>query len=155
MIESFKNYLFQTCTSEEAVLSAQMNNGHLMTAHNEGIKRMIDRQQEEAKKAEARKHEEVMSLFAQRARVHLKIVGKVQGVFFRSFVQKAAEDLRLAGWVRNCEDASVEVIAEGEKPALEKLIEQCKKGPAWASIEKVDVKWDKFVGEFGAFAVKD
>lgn len=124
-------------------------------AHIEGIKRMIDRQQEEAKKAEVRKREELVGLFTERARVHLKIVGKVQGVFFRAFVEKAANDLQLAGYVKNQEDGSVEVVAEGEKPALEQLIKECKKGPAWASIEDVNVIWEAYKGEFGNFVVKN
>lgn len=123
-------------------------------AHIEGIKRMIDRQQEEAKKSEVRKQKELESLFAERARVHLKITGKVQGVFFRSFVEKVANDLQLAGYVKNQEDGSVEVVAEGEKPALEELIKECKRGPSWAAIEDVNVIWEEYKGEFGNFEVR-
>ncbi len=124
-------------------------------AYVEGIKRMIDRQHEEAKKSEVRKQKELESLFAERARVHLKIVGKVQGVFFRAFVEKAANDLQLAGYVKNQEDGSVEVVAEGEKPALEQLIKECKTGPAWASIEDVNIIWEEYKCEFGNFEVKN
>lgn len=125
-----------------------------MAKHIEGIRRMIDRQQEEARKAEVQKELEVASLFAERARVHVRIMGKVQGVFFRAFVEKAANDFRLVGYVKNQEDGSVEFVAEGEKAALEQLIRACREGPAWASIEDVSVTWELYTGEFGNFEVR-
>ena len=91
--------------------------------HIEGIKRMVDRQLALKEKEAAQKKKEVESLFEERARVHLKIHGKVQGVFFRAFVESKAIELKLAGRVQNKEDGVVEVVAEGEKSALEKLIE--------------------------------
>ena len=123
--------------------------------HIEGLKRMIDRQLEQGKQEEELKRKETASLFAERSRVHLVIKGKVQGVFFRAFIEKTADELKLAGFVRNKEDGTVEVVTEGEKPALEQLITACRKGPRSAGVTDIDVKWEKFKGEFGDFMVKD
>ena len=53
-------------------------------------------------------------------RVQLIIHGKVQGVFFRTSTKDKANELRLSGFVRNSEDGTVEVIAEGDEDQLQK-----------------------------------
>ncbi|MBI4146854.1 acylphosphatase [Candidatus Woesearchaeota archaeon] len=121
---------------------------------NEGIKRAIDRQLESGKKEEGTRKKEIESLFSERSRVHINVHGKVQGVFFRDFVQKTAENLQLTGWVRNTTEGTVETIAEGDKKALEELVEKCQKGPRWATVTKADIKWEKYKGEFGSFDVR-
>jgi len=123
--------------------------------HIEGLKRMIDRQLEQGKQEEELKREETASLFAERSRIHLIIKGKVQGVFFRAFIEKTADELKLAGFVRNKKDGTVEVVAEGEKSALEQLIDACRKGPRSAEVTDIDVEWEVFKGEFGDFLVED
>jgi acylphosphatase len=55
--------------------------------------------------------------------------GKVQGVYYRAFVSRNAARLGVTGYVRNLPDNSVEILAEGEKAQLEKLIEYLKQGP--------------------------
>jgi len=78
--------------------------------------------------------------------VHLKVEGRVQGVFFRANTQKVANDLGVAGWVRNLDDGSVEIHAEGGRDKLESLIEWCRRGPAMASVKNVDVDWTSAEG---------
>jgi len=73
--------------------------------------------------------------------VHLFVHGRVQGVFFRASTQKAAEDLELTGWVKNCDDGSVEILAEGSREKLEELIAWCRHGPPMASVSKIDLNW--------------
>jgi len=73
--------------------------------------------------------------------VHLFVHGRVQGVFFRASTQKAAEDLELTGWVKNCDDGSVEIHAEGSREKLEELIAWCRQGPPMASVSKIDLNW--------------
>ena len=63
------------------------------------------------------------------ARVHILISGRVQGVFFRAETRRAASALGVKGWVRNLPGGDVEVVAEGRKPELDRLIEFCRKGP--------------------------
>lgn len=88
------------------------------------------------------------------ARVHLIISGRVQGVFFRANTRKTAKDLGLKGWVRNLPGGEVEVVAEGRKPALERLIEFCRKGPEGAHVENANVEWERPKGGFTSFDVK-
>lgn len=123
--------------------------------HIEGIKRMVDRQLEEGKREEEQKRKETSSLFAERSRVQIIIKGKVQGVFFRSFIEKEADRLKLSGFVQNRQDGSVEVVAEGEKGALEELVKFCEKGPRGSAVVDVTVKWSSFKGEFGNFLIRE
>ncbi len=70
----------------------------------------------------------------------MKIYGIVQGVGFRYFVFKLAKELNIKGYVKNLEDGTVEVFAEGEEDKLNYLIEKCKIGPSLAKVEKVEIK---------------
>ncbi len=55
---------------------------------------------------------------------HIFYSGTVQGVGFRYTVQRLALDLKLNGWVRNLRDGRVEIVAEGEKESIERLMEK-------------------------------
>lgn len=68
------------------------------------------------------------------------ITGAVQGVFFRAETKRMADALRITGWVRNCDDGSVEIYAEGSDGALKKFVEWCKRGPRNARIKEIIVK---------------
>jgi acylphosphatase len=77
------------------------------------------------------------------------IRGRVQGVFFRDGAQDQARALRVAGWVRNRSDGSVEGVFEGPRPAVERMIEWCRTGPPRANVEEVEVKWEQPEGLAG------
>jgi acylphosphatase len=64
--------------------------------------------------------------------------GRVQGVGFRYFVEHSANALGLAGWVRNLDDASVEVYAVGSAERIAELAGLLWKGPRWAEVRGVD-----------------
>ncbi len=85
--------------------------------------------------------------------IHVFAGGKVQGVFFRAFIKKHATGLGVCGWVRNTEDGRVEIVAEGERRKLIKLIELVRKGPPLAKVEKVDVSWGEATWEFQNFSI--
>lgn len=87
-------------------------------------------------------------------RVILKIYGRVQGVFFRDTSRIKAREFNLSGWVRNEPDGTIRIIAEGEDKDLRSFIEWCKYGPDNADVEKVDIKWFAFTGEFNDFEIK-
>ena len=84
----------------------------------------------------------------------INIQGKVQGVFFREFVKKAARKLNLKGYVRNMRDDSVDVVAEGDEESLNQLIAECKKGPLMAHVKNVEVEFGKPEDEFDNFYVR-
>lgn len=75
--------------------------------------------------------------------IRLHITGRVQAVGFRAFVKRHAEHLGLTGWVRNCEDGSVEVFAQGNEVALRQLEEACAVGPLSAQVEHVSKEQGK------------
>lgn len=75
------------------------------------------------------------------------ISGFVQGVGFRQFVLRQAQDLRLTGWVKNLQDNRVEAIFCGTKEQIEKMISICEKGPFLSEVKDVDVMWEENPGE--------
>lgn len=88
-------------------------------------------------------------------RIVLKISGRVQGVFFRESVRQKAEELNLAGWVRNEPDGAVKIVVEGEEINLQKLISWIQNsGPEYAEVSKVEIDWQKPTGEFKDFVIK-
>jgi len=89
-----------------------------------------------------------------KVRARILVSGRVQGVFFRSETQDEAIRHGVTGWVRNLPDGRVEVVLEGEKENVEKVIEFCKRGPPGAKVTKVNVHWQNFTGEFENFKVK-
>ncbi len=84
------------------------------------------------------------------ARVH----GRVQGVGYRHFVWTRARRLGLTGRVRNERDGSVAVVAEGPRPALERLLEALREGPPAARVERVDATWGPAAGAFDDFEIR-
>jgi acylphosphatase len=87
------------------------------------------------------------------ARVELRIVGRVQGVFYRASALAKARDLGLAGYARNRDDGSVEIVAEGEEASLERLLAWCRVGPPAARVTRVDVTRAEATGEFARFTI--
>lgn len=87
-------------------------------------------------------------------RVHAIIEGRVQGVGYRAFVVQKAGELNLKGWVRNRWEGSVEVVAEGNKSDLEKLLEALRQGPRMAFISKIAVDWEPATDEFYGFSTR-
>ena len=82
------------------------------------------------------------------------VYGRVQGVFFRAFVSQKANELGLKGYVRNMQGGSVEVLAEGEKDKLEKLVGYLKAGPSHARVEKVVSDWTEITGNHTVFEIR-
>jgi acylphosphatase len=78
--------------------------------------------------------------------------GRVQGVGFRYFAQRAASQLGLAGYVRNLDDGSVEVYAVGPAEQLAELAGYLQKGPRWAEVRGVEQQ-DAAVQQYGSFLI--
>lgn len=89
------------------------------------------------------------------ARLSATVYGRVQGVFFRYFVQDVAKKLGLKGYVHNLASGdAVEVQAEGAKPQLNELLEQLKIGPPGARVKDVQAKWPEWSGQFTDFSIR-
>ena len=71
--------------------------------------------------------------------MRLRIEGRVQGVGYRMFVERAAGGLGLDGWVRNRRDGGVEAVVSGPSDAIDKLIARCEDGPPAARVDRVEV----------------
>ncbi len=70
---------------------------------------------------------------------HLRIEGRVQGVFYRASLIDEAERLGLAGWVRNRLDGSVEAVVQGAPASVQALIDWAHQGPPRAQVSAVHV----------------
>ena len=88
-------------------------------------------------------------------RVHLRIVGKVQGVYFRNNMKLTAAENNVKGWVRNLREGSVEAVLEGKKSDVQKVIKWCHRGPINAVVANVTVKEELYKGDFYSFEITD
>ncbi len=66
-----------------------------------------------------------------------RITGRVQGVGFRFFVERVAREIGVNGWVRNCQDGAVEVLAECSLKKMEQLRAALLQGPPGSRVEQV------------------
>lgn len=91
---------------------------------------------------------------AEHVRLHAVVSGIVQGVNFRYYTNRQAEALGVAGWVANRWDGSVEIVAEGTRPAAQSLLDWLHHGPPSATVMGVEVTWEKATGEYTSFRVR-
>jgi acylphosphatase len=90
----------------------------------------------------------------EKQQLHAIIQGRVQGVSFRYYTQRRADELGVVGWVRNLPDGSVEVTAEGTTEQLEQLLAFLHQGPDAARVTGVDVAWHPAFNQFDFFAIR-
>lgn len=88
-----------------------------------------------------------------KARAHVIISGKVQGVYFRIETLEQALPLGVAGWVRNKPDGTVEGVFEGDREKVEELIHWCRQGPPKAAVSGVHTEWEEYTGDFTDFKI--
>ena len=88
------------------------------------------------------------------AAVRAIVEGRVQGVYYRAFAARKANRLGLTGYARNLPDGTVEVLAEGERDHLQKLIDCLEKGPPVARVEKVVTEWTEYTGDYTGFKTR-
>jgi len=87
-------------------------------------------------------------------RLSARVTGRVQGVGFRWWVRRQADELGLTGWVMNADDErSVELVAEGTSPQLEELERRLHRGPSGARVESVEARRAPASGEFDRFGI--
>ena len=83
-----------------------------------------------------------------------KISGRVQGVGFRYFAERAARQLDLRGYVKNCWDGSVEVYAIGDLPSLDELKLQLAQGPRSAQVTSIEESDEPVSGRYREFVIE-
>ena len=89
-----------------------------------------------------------------RERLAARVIGRVQGVGFRWWARRQADELALVGWVMNADDErSVELVAEGDPAALAELERRLHLGPPGASVEQVEARRLAASGEYDSFGI--
>ncbi|MCS7191300.1 MAG: acylphosphatase [Fimbriimonadales bacterium] len=87
-------------------------------------------------------------------RLVARVYGIVQGVGYRVFTQSAAVQKGLQGYVRNCPDGSVEVVAEGDESLLKQFLETLQRGPVGARVEHIEATYSEATGEYAGFVIR-
>lgn len=72
-------------------------------------------------------------------RISATVQGRVQGVGFRQYVLRCAQQYELRGWTRNRGDGTVEVLAQGDQQAVERFVALLRKGSAASKVQQVDI----------------
>ena len=86
--------------------------------------------------------------------VRVVVGGLVQGVGFRWYVKRVADDYGVKGFVRNLYDGSVEAVAEGDSSAVHGFVDEVKVGPSSAHITGVNIEWLEYGGKFKGFNIQ-
>ena len=86
--------------------------------------------------------------------INIKVIGKVQGVFFRASTKAVADQMGVKGKVKNEKDGSVLIEAEASATILEMFVEWCNKGPEKADVEKVVVEEGELQGYTNFVVIK-
>ncbi len=88
-------------------------------------------------------------------RTRLIVSGRVQGVGFRWAAQKAARQLGVQGYVRNLPNGDVEIVAEGDNTAVDRMITWARKGPAWSRVDNLQLDDLPGPAEYAEFGVRN
>ena len=86
-------------------------------------------------------------------RAAVVIRGRVQGVWFRQSTKQTADRYAVTGWVRNNPDHSVEAVFEGQRAAVQSVLDWCHCGPEQAQVEEVQLEWQTASGQYSNFQV--
>jgi acylphosphatase len=86
--------------------------------------------------------------------LHVIVSGRVQMVMFRDFVTRKARALGIRGWVRNLNDGTVEFVAQGERPDLERLLAKVHRGPLLARVDGVQPEFRSATETLGRFEIR-
>jgi acylphosphatase len=87
-------------------------------------------------------------------RVRAIFKGHVQGVFFRHYTQQKALEEGVKGWVKNRYDGTVEAVFEGAEESVNRVVAWCRYEQPYAKVSAVELKREKYTGEFVDFKIK-
>ncbi len=86
--------------------------------------------------------------------VHIIARGRVQGVNFRYYVLRKANELSINGYVRNLKDGDVEILAQGTHNSIDKLIEFIKSNPGSSFVTDIELDWKEPETHFSNFQIR-
>lgn len=87
-------------------------------------------------------------------RLRIRVYGIVQGVGFRSFVKRVADELNISGYVMNMDDGSVEILAEGDEKNINAFLDYVSKGPPGSVVENVIIEREEPKGNLKGFRIR-
>ena len=90
----------------------------------------------------------------QKMQLYVLITGRVQGVGFRNFTQRNAQQLGVKGYAKNLPNGKVEVVAEGDKAQLDALVVFLRDGPRYARVDSLEIDERPFTGEYESFGIR-
>ena len=86
--------------------------------------------------------------------IRINVSGDVQGVGFRYFIARVANNLELNGYAKNLYNGDVEIYAEGRKELLEELVRKAVQGPSYARVDNIRVEWLDFTNKYHNFEIR-
>lgn len=86
--------------------------------------------------------------------IYVTVYGQVQGVGFRYFSQMKAIQYGIRGWVRNCEDGSVEIVAQGSDDNLHLFLEDVRRGNPFSTVDDLAVQEIEKTENYHSFKIK-
>lgn len=92
-------------------------------------------------------------MVAEKVQKHIYLSGRVQGVGFRAFIRKKAAIYNLNGWAKNLADGRVELVINGEKDKIRKMINEVKEGPSFARVDDLEVQAEE-LKSFNDFEIR-
>ena len=87
-------------------------------------------------------------------RLHAVVHGRVQGVGYRAFAARSAQQFGLTGWVRNRYNGTVETVAEGDRSLIENYLRELKRGPGPSNVSQIVEEWSPATLEFKRFKIR-
>ena len=84
----------------------------------------------------------------------MRVTGRVQGVGYRYYAMRQANEFGLKGYVKNQGDGSVEVQVEGEKEIIERFKSFLKQGPGYSSVDQVEITYEPYLAKYDRFSVE-
>jgi len=82
------------------------------------------------------------------------IEGRVQGVGYRNFAQRRAQDWGLTGYAVNLRNGHVKVRVEGSRHSIERYVRDLERGPPLARVERVSIRPVPYTGQYRDFGVR-
>jgi len=82
------------------------------------------------------------------------IHGRVQGVGYRFFTERWANDLGITGYAKNLYNGDVEVLAQGDKPRLEAYLAKLREGPRASRVTDIEIEWQPISEHYPNFDIR-
>ncbi len=86
--------------------------------------------------------------------IHILISGRVQGVGFRDFARRGAEKIGVRGYAKNLANSDVEVVADGNRVALDEFLVVLEQGPPAGRVDRVQIDQFERSEEYTGFEIR-